>query len=72
MKKLAKEVGITEDLSTNWAIHSFTTVAMRNGASMEYIQVRLGHNNMKTIMNYWSGFEDKVKKGIAEGLMDFD
>lgn len=72
MKKLAKEVGITEEISTNWARHSFTTMGMRNGATMEYMQESLGHNNIKTTMNYWAGFEDKVKKDIAEGLMNFD
>jgi integrase/recombinase XerD len=71
IKNLAKDAGVDEDISTYWARHSFTTMAIRNGAPMEYIQESLGHQDMKTTMNYWSGFEDKVKREVAEKLMEF-
>jgi len=72
LKKLAEAVGVTTDISTYWARHSFTTNAIRSGASMEFIQESLGHQDMKTTMNYWSGFEDSVKRDISEKIMDFD
>jgi len=71
IKALAKAAGIDSEISTYWARHSFTTMAIRGGASMEYIQESLGHQDMKTTMNYWSGFEDKVKREVAEKLMEF-
>ena len=71
IKRLAKELGITGEISTYWARHSYTTVAIRNGASMEFIQESLGHASMQTTMNYWGGFEERAKKEIAETLLNF-
>ena len=71
IKPLAQSAGIDEEISTYWARHSFTTAAIRNGASMEFVQESLGHNDLKTTMNYWGGFEDGVKREIADKLMDF-
>lgn len=71
IKNLAKAAGVTGDLSTYWARHSFATNAVRNGASLEMIQESLGHSDMKTTLNYWGGFEDDVKRDIADKLMDF-
>ena len=71
IKKLAKNAGLTSDISTYWARHSFTSTAIRNGASLELIQESLGHKDMKTTMNYWGGFDDAAKRGISEKLMDF-
>lgn len=71
LKPLAKAAGLSEEISTYWARHSFTTMAIRNGASMELIQESLGHNDLKTTMNYWGGFEEAAKRDIADKLMDF-
>jgi integrase/recombinase XerD len=72
IKKLAEAVGVTTSISTYWARHSFTTNAIRNGASLEFIQESLGHQDMKTTMNYWGGFEESVKRSISEKIMDFE
>lgn len=72
LKLLAKAAGVEEGISTYWARHSYTTNAIRSGASMEYIQESLGHQNLSTTMNYWGGFEETVKRDIAEKLMDFE
>lgn len=71
LKIIAKAVGVDEKISTYWARHSYSTMAIRNGASMEYLQESLGHQDMKTTLNYFSGFEDKAKREVAEKLMDF-
>ncbi|RAU84512.1 tyrosine-type recombinase/integrase [Pontibacter arcticus] len=71
IKNLAKSVKLTEDISTYWARHSFATNAVRNGASLEFIQESLGHNDLKTTLSYWGGFEESVKQEIADKLMDF-
>ena len=72
LKPLAKLAGLSEEISTYWARHSYTTTAIRNGARMEFIQESLGHNDLKTTMNYWSGFDDSVKREVSDKLMDFN
>ncbi len=71
IKKLASKAGIETPISVNSARHSFTTVAINNGATMEYIQESLGHQNLRTTMNYWKGFEDSTKAEVTERLMYF-
>jgi site-specific recombinase XerD len=71
IKNLSKAAGLTEEISTYWARHSFATNAIRNGASLEMIKESLGHNDLKTTLNYWGGFEDNVKREIADKLMEF-
>jgi site-specific recombinase XerD len=72
LKKLCKANDLPEQISTLWARHSFATNAIRNGASMEFIQESLGHGNIKTTQNYVAGFDDEVKKEFADKLMNFD
>ncbi len=71
LKNIAKAIGINEDISSYWARHSYSTMAIRNGASMEYLQESLGHADAKTTQNYFAGFEDKVKLEVARKLMEF-
>lgn len=71
IKKLAEAVGVDTDISTYWARHTFTTISIHNGATLEFIQDSLGHNNIATTMNYWKGFDDNVKKENADKLMEF-
>ena len=72
LKPLAQAAGISEEISTYWARHSYTTTAIRNGARMEFIQESLGHKDLKTTMHYWSGFDDVAKREVSNGLMDFN
>lgn len=71
VKKIAKLAGIRTDISTYWARHSYVTSAIRNGATMEYISESVGHSELRTTETYFGGFEDNVKKEIAEKLMQF-
>jgi integrase/recombinase XerD len=71
LKKLAESNGITGDISTYWARHSFATNAIRSGASMEFVMEALSHNNMKTTKGYFAGFEDSDKKEFMQNLMNF-
>lgn len=71
LKKLAITEGITDEISTYWARHSFATNSIRNGATMEFMMEALSHNNMKTTMGYFAGFEDKDKKEFMQKLMNF-
>ena len=72
IKKLCLANDLPETISTYWARHSFATNAIRNGATMEFIQESLGHENMKTTQNYFAGFDSEAKKEFANKLMDFE
>jgi site-specific recombinase XerD len=44
---------------------------VNEGYSMELMQESLGHENIQTTQNYFDGFEDKIKKELAENIMKF-
>lgn len=71
IKKLALSVGLPSEISTYWARHSFATVAIREGATIEFISEALGHSDTKTTNNYFSGFTNDAKKEFANNLMKF-
>ena len=71
IKKLCKANNLPTDISSYWARHSFATIAMRKGASLEFMQESLGHKDMSTTLNYFAGFDDESKKEFAESLMEF-
>lgn len=70
MKRLAKMVGVSFNLGTMYARHSFTTMVTRE-AGLEFAQEALGHTTLATTQKYWAGFESKVKHEVAEKLLDF-
>jgi integrase/recombinase XerD len=68
LKKLAKEIEITEDISTYFARHSFATLAIRSGASMEFVSEALSHRDMKTTQKYFAGFDEDSKREIMRKI----
>ncbi len=72
IKKLATANGLTDEISTYWARHSFTTQGIKNGASMAFMQESLGHQSPKTTQDYFGGFDDDTKKEFSESLMNFE
>ncbi|MCZ2130797.1 MAG: site-specific integrase [Bacteroidia bacterium] len=70
-KNDAESLGIKEDISLQWARHSFATRAIRNKASMEFVSEALGHSNLQTTKGYFAGFASDQKKEFAATLMDF-
>jgi site-specific recombinase XerD len=71
LKQLAESVGITNNISTYWARHTFATLAIRNGATMEFVSEALNHKDMKTTQNYFAGFDDETKREFANKMMEF-
>jgi integrase/recombinase XerD len=71
IKKLAIAEGLPKDISVYFARHTFSTMAIRNGATIEFISNALGHTDIKTTQSYFAGFEDKKLKEFAENLMNF-
>jgi len=72
IKKLCKDNDLPEDVSTYWARHSFATISIRNGASMEFVSESLGHSNLNTTKEYFAGFDSDTKKKFAKSIMNFD
>lgn len=71
MKHILKNLGIDKKGTTYVARHTFSTVLKRSGASTEYIQEALGHNNIKTTENYFDSFDKEVKKEFSQRLTSF-
>ncbi len=71
MYDIGSELGITRKLSTMAARHSFSTQLKRYGVSVEAIGELLGHNNLKTTVNYLDSFEDISKAEQVENLFPF-
>ncbi|HNR09012.1 MAG TPA: site-specific integrase [Saprospiraceae bacterium] len=66
IKKLAMANGITGEISTYFARHSFATGLIRNGKPIAFVQEALGHASSKTTQNYIAGFLNDEKKEAAE------
>ncbi len=58
-------------VTTYWARHSYATVALNKGASMEMMREALGHSSMTTTLNYFAGFGDEAKRKVASSVLDF-
>jgi integrase/recombinase XerD len=71
MKAIAAELGISNDVTTYAARHSFATILQRSGVSTEFISEALGHSNVRTTQNYLAGFEDHTKKEVTKALTAF-
>jgi integrase/recombinase XerD len=71
LKKLASNNGLTNEISTYFARHSFATNAIRSGFGMEFVNEALAHGSLKTTQGYFAGFEEESKKELMETLMDF-
>lgn len=69
--KIAQNKGFDFKITTYWARHSFATVSIQKGATMEFISEALNHSNMNVTKNYFAGFDDQTKKQFSNELMDF-
>jgi site-specific recombinase XerD len=72
IKTLALSVGVSGDISTYYARHSFATQAIRGNNSIEYVSEALGHSSIDVTQAYFAGFEDTTKKDIQESLVNFN
>lgn len=58
-------------VTTYTARHTFATLSVIKGKSLEFMRETLGHTDMKTTQTYFDGFPDDTKKEFAQTLMDF-
>lgn len=71
LKKFAKSAKVDQSISSIWSRHSFATIAIRSGVSMEFVSEALSHSNISTTKSYFAGFEDAEKREISKKLMEF-
>lgn len=69
MKRIAKELGISQNLTTYVARHTFSTILKRNGVPISFISESLGHGDLRTTENYLGSFEDEQKKEYTKLLI---
>ena len=63
VKRIADELEFEVTPTFMFARHSYSTISLKLGASIEYISEALGHTNIKTTRNYIDSFEEtKVKE----------
>ena len=71
IKILAEQNNLPGEISTYWARHTFATMSVNKGASLEFMREALGHTDLKTTQTYFAGFTDETKKQFANSLFDF-
>lgn len=70
LKKIASKLGITEDISTYFARHSYSTNLMNNEAPLAFISKQLGHKDLKTTQNYLDSFTTDKAAEYQSNLLD--
>ena len=71
IKVLAGQNNLPGEISTYWARHTFATMSVNKGASLEFMREALGHTDLKTTQTYFAGFTNETKKQFAKSLFDF-
>ena len=70
LKEIATLCGITKNLTTHLARHTFaTTVTLSNGVPIESVSKMLGHTSIKTTQHYAKVLDKKIGEDM-EVLME--
>ena len=65
LKEIADLCGITKNLTTHLARHTFaTTVTLNNGVAIESVSKMLGHTSLKTTQHYAKILDKKVSNDM--------
>lgn len=70
LKKIAAKLGITGEISTYFARHSFATNLMNNEVPLAFISKQLGHTDLKTTQNYLDSFTTEKASEYQSNLLD--
>jgi integrase len=68
LKKVAKELDISTDISSIWSRHSFATEMKKKKVSPYIIQEAFGHKDIKTTENYMSSLVEDDLRNIQKSL----
>jgi site-specific recombinase XerD len=71
LKRIAEKIGITGNISTYYARHSFASVLKLSGEDISYISEALGHSNLQTTENYLSSFDINKRRDSQKKLKIF-
>jgi integrase/recombinase XerD len=69
MKEIAKMLGITENITTYVARHSFATIQRKSGTSTAMISELMGHDSEKTTRIYLDSFGNDVLDEAMKNLL---
>ena len=69
LKRIAKQLGMDEDITTYTARHSYATSLLKDGAPKAFIQESLGHTSMATTEAYLAGFDNAEREKWADSLI---
>lgn len=70
LKEIGTICGITKNLSSHLARHTFaTTITLNNNVPLETVSKMLGHSSLKITKVYARLLDDKVERDMS-GLMD--
>ncbi|RYU93913.1 site-specific integrase [Emticicia agri] len=69
LKKIAKKLGIDENITTYYARHSFATILLLSGAPMPFIGNSMGHGSVKSTENYFGSFPEELMKKYLSALI---
>jgi integrase/recombinase XerD len=70
LRKVQLKLGLEVELTTYTARHTFASIALEKGASLEFIQEALGHASMETTMVYTSGLGIKTIRAVGARIYD--
>lgn len=70
LKKIAEKVGITTDISTYYARHSFANNQMNAEVPLAYISKQLGHSNLAITQDYLDSFTTEKSVEYQSNLLD--
>ena len=69
LRTLGKELGISADVTTYVARHSFATVLKKSGVNIGIISQALGHQDIKTTQIYLSKFDNEQLDEAMKNLL---
>lgn len=71
MKRIAKELNISKQVTTYYARHSFATILNKSGAPLLMTSKALGHSSIATTERYLAGFTEDELKDATDALRKF-
>ena len=71
IRRIAKNIGINQNITTYWARHSYSTILKRSGAPIEFISEQLGHQSTQVTQSYLDSFENEQRAKYSASLMNF-
>jgi integrase len=68
IRRIAKAVGIKENISSYTSRHSWSTIAKNSGTSIEFISEALGHSSVLVTKRYLKSFEKSTRTEHSEKM----